>query len=192
MTGLELPGFADPVAEAQGCFRALLDAMARPGTTRAAGAGLAAPPPLDPATAATLLTLADAETALWLDPAAEAACGWIAFHCGARFVAAANAAHIVAALGLPDLARCNAGSDEAPETSATVVLQVAALGCGARYRLSGPGLRVPAVLAVAGLPPDFASLWRENHALYPRGVDVVLCAGTALAALPRSVLIEGL
>jgi alpha-D-ribose 1-methylphosphonate 5-triphosphate synthase subunit PhnH len=33
-------------------------------------------------------------------------------------------------------------------------------------------------------------MWRRNHSLYPRGLDLVLCAGTTLAALPRSVAIE--
>ena len=44
--------------------------------------------------------------------------------------------------------------------------------------------------AVDGLPADFASAWQANHALFPRGVDIVLCAGTSLAALPRSVALQ--
>ena len=63
------PGFADPVADAQSCFRAVLDATSRPGTVKAAGTGLRPPVPLDPATAAVLLTLADADTPLGLDEA---------------------------------------------------------------------------------------------------------------------------
>jgi alpha-D-ribose 1-methylphosphonate 5-triphosphate synthase subunit PhnH len=51
-------------------------------------------------------------------------------------------------------------------------------------------LRVPASLSVDGLPAGFASAWQENHALFPRGVDIVLCAGTSLAALPRSVALQ--
>jgi len=146
--GVALPGFADPVSDAQSTFRAVLDAMARPGQVHHVGGGLTAPAPLDRATAAVLLTLVDNETPLWVDSAAADAREWLAFHCGA------------------------------------------ALGAGKRYRLSGPGLRMPATLAVTGLPTDFARIWQDNHLLYPRGVDVVLCADTALAALPRSVAIE--
>jgi alpha-D-ribose 1-methylphosphonate 5-triphosphate synthase subunit PhnH len=29
----------------------------------------------------------------------------------------------------------------------------------------------------------------RNHTLFPRGVDVLLCAGDSIAALPRSVTI---
>ena len=94
------------------------------------------------------------------------------------------------ALSLPDLTALPTGSHETPERSATLILQIAALGTGARYRLSGPGLREPALLAAGGLPAGFAALWQRNHALYPCGVDIILCAGTTLAALPRSISIE--
>lgn len=185
-----LPGFADPVQEAQSTFRAVLDAMARPGTLHQAGVHLTPPPPLDPATAAVLLTLVDNETPLWLDAAAAMARDWLAFHCGAVVVAELSSAAFAVALSLPDLAALSAGSHEAPEESATLILQLPALGAGTRYRLNGPGLRAPASLAASGLPPGFVAAWQRNHALYPRGTDIILCAGTTLAALPRSVSIE--
>lgn len=189
-TEIDLPGFADPVAGAQASFRAVLEAMARPGSLHRAGIGLTPPAPLDPATAAVLLTLIDAETALWLDPAAEAARGWLAFHCGVEFAAAPELAEFALAFALPSLATLNAGTHDGPETSATLILQVAALDQGAAYRLSGPGLRVPATLRVQGLGDGFLGWWRENAAIYPRGIDLLLCAGTMLAALPRTVRIE--
>ena len=188
--GIAQPGFADPVAGAQACFRAVLDAMARPGQVRDAGIGLQPPSPLAPSAAAVLLTLLDHDTPLWLDPAAAAARDWIAFHCGATIVAQTIACSFALALTLPDLAMLPAGSHEAPETSATLILQVHAFGAGARYRLNGPGLYEAAILAVDGLPAGFPAWWQQNHALFPRGIDVVLCAGTQLAALPRSVSLQ--
>ena len=187
---IELPGFADPVAEAQATFRAVLDAMARPGCLRQGGEHLTAPAPLDQATAAVLLALVDNETPLWLDPATAAARDWLEFHCGAAIVTATDMAAFAVALSMPDLAAFSTGSHEAPEASATLVLQVAALGAGAQYRLSGPGLREPALFTARGLPVDFVQRWQRNHALFPRGVDIILCAGTTLTALPRSVSIE--
>jgi alpha-D-ribose 1-methylphosphonate 5-triphosphate synthase subunit PhnH len=184
------PGFADPVQGAQACFRAVLDAMARPGTLGTAGAELAPPAPLTPATAAVLLTLLDYDTKLWLDPAATAASAWIDFHCGAPRVASPDACDFAAALSLPVLDVLPAGSHDAPESGATLVLQVAALGRGQAYRLAGPGLRAPRLLAVDGLPPGFVAQWQASHARFPRGVDIVLCAGTMLAALPRSVTLQ--
>ncbi|HEY3731769.1 MAG TPA: phosphonate C-P lyase system protein PhnH, partial [Steroidobacteraceae bacterium] len=185
-----LPGFADPVGQAQASFRAVLDAMARPGTLVQVGQGLTPPAPLGPATAAVLLTLVDHDTPLWLDAAAGTARDWIAFHCGAGFTEAPAQAAFALALALPDLATLSSGTHEQPETAATLILQVASLSFGTRYRLRGPGLRESATLSVRGLPDDFVSVWQRNRAGFPLGVDLVLCAGTTLAALPRSVMVE--
>ena len=181
------PAFRSPVRDAQASFRAVLDAMARPGSLHTAGQGLAPPAPLDPATAACLLTLVDGDAPLRLDDAAAGAWDWLAFHCGA--VRSAPSA-FACALALPDLSSLNQGSDAEPETSTTLILQVAALGSGRAYRLDGPGLRVPTILQVSGLPDDFTARWAANHALYPRGIDIVLCAGETVCGLPRSVHIE--
>ncbi len=187
---LDRPGFADPATDAQSCFRAVLHAMSRPGTIASAGAGLLPPAPLDPATAAVLLTLADADTPLWLDPAAASAADWAAFHCGAPRAESIGEAAFACALTMPALSNLHPGTDLAPEESATLILQVPALGQGTPFRLSGPGLRAPALLRVEGLPDDFAAQWAANHTLYPCGVDLVLCAGERLCALPRSVRVE--
>ena len=151
------------------------------------GAGLTPPAPLAPATAAVLLTLVDAETPISLAPDLMAAAEWIAFHCGASVTEAA--AEFVVATSLPALGALDAGSDEAPEASATLILQVAALGEGTPLRLAGPGLREPATLRVLGLGAGFVAAWADNHALFPRGVDLVLCAGETVTALPRTVAI---
>jgi alpha-D-ribose 1-methylphosphonate 5-triphosphate synthase subunit PhnH len=187
---IDQAGFADPVIDAQRCFRAVLAAMARPGSMHAAGTGLTAPPPLDSATAAALLTLVDGDAPLWLAPRLHAAHAWIVFHCGAVCVADSTLASFVVSDALPDLAVLHAGSHEAPETSATIILQVPTLGAGKCYRLHGPGLRDEAMFSVDGLPATFATIWAENRARFPRGVDLILCAGSRLAALPRGVSIK--
>ena len=66
--GTIAPGFADPVFDSQATFRAALDALARPGRVAALPPVLTPPAPLNPATAALCLTLADLDTPLWLDP----------------------------------------------------------------------------------------------------------------------------
>ncbi len=189
MRPLLYPGFADPVRDSQAVFRAVLDAVSRPGRIHAVSAPDAPPPPLDRATAAALLTLVDGDIPLWLDPAAAEARDWLAFHAGAQF-AAADAARFAVALRPLDLGRLSSGTDEEPESSATLLLQVEALGEGTAYRLDGPGLATPAELCVRGLADDFPAVWRANGRLFPRGVDVILCAGDQLAALPRTVRME--
>jgi alpha-D-ribose 1-methylphosphonate 5-triphosphate synthase subunit PhnH len=185
------PGFADPVADAQAAFRALLAAFARPGSIHPCPAAPPAPAPLGPAAAALLLTLTDPDTSLAIDPCFASARGWIGFHAGPAPAPMERAAFVLAA-ALPDLATLAQGSDEAPEEAATVILQIAALGRGARYRLAGPGLKAPAEFAATGLPAGFAARWAANRAGFPRGIDLILCAGGELAALPRSVSVEEL
>jgi alpha-D-ribose 1-methylphosphonate 5-triphosphate synthase subunit PhnH len=187
-TGLDT-GFADPVRDAQSCFRAVLDAMAHPGRI-ARVTGVTAPAPLADAAGAVLLTLVDHETPLWLDPYAERARQWIEFHCGAQIVAKQAACGFALAMTLPDLDRLPTGTHESPETSATVICQVEAFGTGTILRLNGPGLREPTTLTVKGLPRDFGAIWRRNHALFPCGIDLILCAGDRMTALPRTVSIE--
>ena len=164
--------------------------MSRPGHVLAAGRGLQAPSPLDPATGAVLLTLADAEMPVRIDPAFAAASEWVVFHSGAPLRAASEGACFVVTPDMPDLAALPCGTDDDPEESATVILQVAGLRSGRRLRFTGPGLETPMQVAIDGLPAHFTSAWAANHALFPRGVDLILCAGKWIMALPRSLQIE--
>jgi len=185
-----LAGFADPVLEAQRCFRALLEAMSRPGRVQRLATGLEPPSPLSQAAAAVLLTLADSDTPVWTDAGAGAA-DWLRFHAGCPLAAAPEGAtFLLACAAPPPLAALQAGTEEEPHRSATLVLQVAELQEGAGWRLTGPGIESVHRLLVKGLPDGFLAAWTANHARFPRGVDVVLCAGDRLAALPRSTRIE--
>lgn len=180
------PGFADPVLDAQASFRALLEAMSRPGRVLAVAPPPQVPPGLSPAAAAVLLTMVDAATPLWLDAGAEAE-AWVRFHCGCPLVRQAAAFVLAPGAALLDL---EAGSEEEPERGATLILEVAALEEGGGWRLTGPGIREVHRLRVAGAPSGFVADWARNRARFPRGVDAILCAGTRIAALPRSVRIE--
>lgn len=182
-------GFPDPVLDAQATFRAVLEAMSRPGRIQRAGTGLTPPAPLNQAAAAVLLTLADADTTLWLDAGANAD-AWLRFHCGAPVVADAAVADFVLASGTPPaLAKLAQGTEEEPQRGATLVLQVEALEEGAGWRLSGPGIEREHRLRVTGAPEGFLAARAANRAAFPCGVDVVLCAADRLAALPRTVMI---
>ena len=182
------PGFAEPVFDAQSCFRAVLDAMAYPGRVIAAGGGLRPPAPLSPAAAAVLLTLTDGETAIWLGPGMEITSEWLRFHCGAP-EGEPDLAAFALCLELPPLDALLWGTYDGPECSATVILQRPHFDAGPTLRLSGPGL-LEATTVRLGLPVDFAARWRPNHESFPRGVDLIVCAGCQLAAIPRSIRVE--
>jgi alpha-D-ribose 1-methylphosphonate 5-triphosphate synthase subunit PhnH len=186
MTAALLPGFADPVLDAQATFRALLEAMSRPGRVLPLGDDLAPPAPLSPALGAVLLTLCDADTPVWTD-APEDARGWIGFHCGCPFVAEPSRAAFVLPVGaVPALDSLDPGTDEEPHRSATLILPVATLAEGDGWRLTGPGIAGEARLSVAGAPAGFAAAFAAQRARFPRGVDVLLAAPRAVACLPRS------
>lgn len=183
-------GFADPVSGAQRCFRALLEAMARPGRVMVLEPDLSPPAPLGPAAAAVLLTLADADTPVWQDAGAGVA-EWLRFHAGCPLVAdPAAAAFLLACQAPPALNLLDAGTEEEPHFAATLVIQVRSLVAGEGWRLTGPGIEHEHKLRVAGLPDGFAVAWTVNHNRFPRGVDVVLCAGNRLVGLPRTTRIE--
>lgn len=190
-----LPGFADPVGQSQQSFRAMLDAMARPGMVRELAPPEAAPTPWPPAVAALALTLFDQDTTVWLDgeAASAEALAYLRFHCGCpRGAEPADAAFAVVLDGLraPPLHAFSIGDPLYPERSATVVLAVEALAGGKPLRLTGPGIKGSAPAAPRGLPAGFLRQWADNHALYPSGVDVILAAADSVLALPRGGAIE--
>lgn len=176
------PAFADPPADAARAFRAILEAMARPGTIRTVAAP--APEGLSPAAAAVLLVLADPTTPVWLPegPARD----WLVFHTGApRATTRGEAAFAVGGWDrLAPLSDWAAGTPDYPDRSATLIVEVPRLD-GPGARLTGPGIETEARLP---LPDPAASM--ANAARYPLGVDLILTCGDRIAALPRSTRIH--
>lgn len=182
MTG----GFADPSRDAARAFRAVMEAMARPGLI-ATLAGAVAPAPASPAAATLLLTLCDAETPLFLAGAHDCASlrDWVAFHIGAPLVGPDRAMFALgswqALLPLSDYPQ---GTADYPDRSATLIVEMDALRPDGA-RLTGPGIRDAAALSL----PDPAA-HAANRALFPLGLDMFFAAGDRLAALPRTTQVE--
>ncbi len=187
-------GFGEPVFESQGVFRMLMDGMARPGTIRTVGPDVGQPEPLGGAAGAIAITLCDHETPVWLSAGLfKSATGeWIGFHTGApitREKAEARFAFVEAGATLASFGLFSAGTQEYPDRSTTLVIEVAALGEGQPLTLTGPGIPHATTVMVKGLPEVFPRLWADNRALFPRGVDVILTAGKDLLCLPRTARI---
>lgn len=178
----------------QAAFRAIMEAFARPGDIRRTS-GEDAPAPLAPATAALVQSLADYDTPVWLDPALAATpdiANWIRFRTGAPI--AGEPGHAAFALigdsaALPDFALFAQGSDEYPDRSTTLIVQVARFS-GSAFTLEGPGIKTTRQIAAEPLPANFAERCALNRELFPRGVDIVLVAGDQAAALPRSIRVS--
>jgi alpha-D-ribose 1-methylphosphonate 5-triphosphate synthase subunit PhnH len=195
MTAVLENGFADLARDSQRVFRAVMNAMARPGSIVDVDAGLAPPEPLATGAAALALALCDFETPLWLDAAMsnEATRGYLRFHTAAPIVDApekAAFALIASPLGLPYLDAFALGSLEYPDTSATLIVQVRSLAADGGWRLSGPGIDGETLFEAAPLPRDFVTRRAALHPLFPRGLDFIFVAEGRAAALPRTTRIE--
>ena len=194
----ELPaGFADKVLSAQTTFRSVMDAMARPGSVQQVVAAVGTPASMMRGTAAIALTLFDHDTPIWLDAkfaeTTEVA-KWLKFHSSAPVVAdssIASFALICEASAFPDLNRFSFGTNEYPDRSTTLILQVTSLTHGREYRLSGPGIDGTALLRAMIAPNDLFDRLAINAALFPRGIDVVLVADDAIVAIPRTARLVG-
>ncbi|NJR13818.1 MAG: phosphonate C-P lyase system protein PhnH [Phyllobacteriaceae bacterium] len=185
-------GFANPVIDSQRSFRAIMDAMARPGTIQQIGLDLAPPAPVSVAAAATVLALCDYETTLWIAPslAEGGALGaYFTFHTGTSLTPSAGEAQF-ALIDLSfdglDLLAFAQGTPEYPDRSTTIIAQVPSLFGGEALQASGPGIETTASFAPAGLPADFLRQWADNRDRFPLGIDMIFCDGAALLGLPRS------
>lgn len=175
-------GFVDAPTQSAHAFRAILNALAMPGTVNPL-TGANPPAPLSIAAGTAMLTLCDATTPLHL--AGPADCqpvrDWIAFHIGAPLVAASKAQF---ALGRwPDLSpvdRFAIGRPDYPDRSTTLIVEMDELS------LTGPTLSGPGIQTTAHLSLPETAAFQANRALFPLGFDCLFTCGTTIAGLPRS------
>ena len=203
------PGFDDLARGSQAVFRSVLGALSHPGRPiDVAPGGIGVPPTAQPAAAAVLLALLDADSRVWLSPALAGGDGdaahWLRFHTGCSFVDTPDVAQF-AWVGLGDAApafdRFAQGSDADPDQSTTCVLEVSAFevgdgtATGTGWTLRGPGIAGQALLQVHGLHPGvaaaaFAERWRANHAAFPRGMDLLFASAGQIVGLPRTTRVD--
>jgi alpha-D-ribose 1-methylphosphonate 5-triphosphate synthase subunit PhnH len=207
-----LPGFTNPVDDAQAVFRALLGALSRPGIS-ASLAGRSLPPPVSGLTQGMLavaLGLCDQDTPLWLDSASDTpeTRRHLRFHCASPFAVCpleAAFAFISEPAAMPRLREFNPGRPDFPDRSATLVISAGLSHREAQtVEASGPGIKgndrgAWQRLSVSGLPGWFWEDWEENRVAHPLGVDVIFVDDGArdsedgavrLLGLPRTVRVR--
>lgn len=195
---IESTGFAQPVHESQAIFRAVLCAMAQPGTLQTLSSAVHAPHPLSPASASVLLTLADHDTPVWLQEPDPDAATFLRFYCGCKVVDNAGDA-LFAVITQPaeiqDFTMFRQGTPEYPDRSATLIvecekLQMQQTGGTTPLQLAGPGIAQSRTLFLSPFPESLSNALTENHRRFPCGVDVLLTCRQTLAALPRTTRVE--
>jgi alpha-D-ribose 1-methylphosphonate 5-triphosphate synthase subunit PhnH len=178
-------------ADSQQVFRAVLEALARPGTAMTLPAG-----PLRTLAPAVVpvFALADLGTGVCvLENDGDRSADAVATATSAPLWPA-ELARLVAAVRPvteDELRSFCRGTASAPEEGALVSLAVAEVDGGDhRWRLTGPGIAGTATLAPRGLPGGFVAARAEAVAAYPAGIDVLLVTDDGrVVGLPRTTTI---
>jgi len=92
---------------------------------------------------------------------------------------------------VPGLGVFSQGTQEYPDRSTTLMLQVESLAGDGPLRLSGPGIAGTTRLHAGPLAAGFVAELAQNRKRFPQGVDLLLCCGRQIAGLPRSTKVEG-
>ncbi|WP_114972950.1 phosphonate C-P lyase system protein PhnH [Rhodoferax ferrireducens] len=188
------PGLPDDVHDSQLAFRAVLDALARPGQVRTIGPALP-DVALGGALARLLLSLSDDETPVWWQQADACLQHWLRFHTGAGLAERPDTASFAVftdidqGFALSDFA---AGTAAAPEFSSTVLIELPGLAGGPALEWRGPGIQDVQRVGLQGLPANFWAQWQANHAAFPQGVDIVFTCGENALGLPRTTRVRRL
>jgi alpha-D-ribose 1-methylphosphonate 5-triphosphate synthase subunit PhnH len=72
-----------------------------------------------------------------------------------------------------------------------MLVQVPRIMAGVGRTLSGPGIAGEERLTADGLPDRFWEELRDNHARFPRGIDLLLVGRDVIAGLPRTTRVGG-
>ncbi|AJF07116.1 phosphonate C-P lyase system protein PhnH [Geoalkalibacter subterraneus] len=83
------------------------------------------------------------------------------------------------------------GTLTSPEQSATLVIAVSDLNSGTtRLKLMGPGIAETTYLHIDGLDTSWIQARQDWVCEFPLGVDLILVSETQLAAIPRTTKVE--
>lgn len=207
MTTIELSelgtGFSDIALGSQSVFRTALEALSYPGRPVAIDVTFEPPTAAHASSSGLLLALLEPGSLLWLSPslAHTDAATWIVFHTNCRITPhqhEADFAWIKHWDELPTLEGFALGTDEYPDHSTTCVIDIAAPStttvAAPLMTLTGPGIAntstIELLAATAAQAESFVEQWANNHACFPRGVDLFFATSTGLIGLPRTTRIQ--
>jgi alpha-D-ribose 1-methylphosphonate 5-triphosphate synthase subunit PhnH len=185
------------IFDSQRHFRTILDSMSRPGKiNRFAPVPLTPPAALHKAAAYVGFALLNADASFHAAALGDEAVGYLR----------ANTAGVVAEPGHADfifidgptagieslVSQAKVGIPTYPETGATVVIQVSAMGKssatgGLQLTLEGPGVETREIVFVTGLRSGLLTALAAKNVEFPLGVDAILVgADDCILCLPRT------
>lgn len=187
-------GFTDPVTDSRETYKAVLNAITRPGLVQTIGARLHAPDGINPATAAVCLAFLDSSTPIWVNGDTDSKTKrWLELICGAPVIKAPGKAALalINATGImpsPDIFYSPYQRRRVMPT--TMVIQVGSLNNDGNWVLSGPEIKYKQNLTADGLTPEFLQIRNKMSSLFPNGIDMLLTSGRKLAAINRAISIK--
>lgn len=181
---LELSAIWKPEVQQQ-LFRALLNAMARPGSLEenvsVAEGGTSGLP--------VLAMLVDGEVSLADPHQLLQKNDWLLLQTAEK---SADTADYILCNGnlVPDFSpKC--GTLTCPEHSATLIVSVSGLNSGTtRLQLTGPGIAESTNLLVDGFDPSWLQARQDWVCEFPLGIDLILVSATQFTAIPRTTKVE--
>ena len=194
-----LPSFDDPISDSQYVFKSLLKSMSEPGIVGDIP-DTARQQSLDGSSIySTSWSIAraffDHDTVIYVSPTlhSENLIRSIKFQTDARITDRQEGADF-ALITLAELNSDNnfkVGTIERPHESCTVIIQVEAVDkADLQIEISGPGIESTRTLGIDGLKTEQITLIKNNHKLYPCGLDFVFCSPQAFIALPRTTAVN--
>jgi alpha-D-ribose 1-methylphosphonate 5-triphosphate synthase subunit PhnH len=192
----------DEVFDSQATFRALLEAMSRPGRIFQAPARRyeGAPSGLTPHVLSILKTLCDHRVTFSVAgvPAREAWESYLAMNLATPARPADQGDYVLFNGAAYDdvFFRLKQGNLEFPESSATGILAVGHLEAERRdalcaLRLSGPGIEGATTVYVSGLDPRYVEARSSAVLRFPLGIDLILVDAEArVVGIPRTSNVE--
>ncbi len=176
-------------------FRAILDAMARPGQPRLLPCLVEELTPAHATSLSILLSLGDHLTSIYLDsefklPEIEKL---IRFHTGSRLTddcASADFALLSAGTAGEHLDQWKLGTLEYPDQSTTLIFQTASFTTGLPVEFAGPGLKAPMVAHIADMSSAFWVARAKANAGFPLGLDMIFASPDQILGCPRSSTVK--
>lgn len=184
-----------PVVHGQHHFRALLDAVSRPGRIVELTTATVTPPPrLNQASALVAFALLNADVRFHLVNMTGFEADYLSINTGSAAAAIEDAGFVFADGKERELAlavdRIHRGSPTCPDTAATVVLQAEALSSSPmvdalRLRVEGPGVGGHAAVYTRGVSIDLLLALQARNIELPLGIDAVITCDDQRAGEPR-------
>lgn len=165
-------------------FRALLEAMSRPGSVESIQGS-----DIEATYVAVLATLVDGEVSLADPNGLLNELHWPLLQ--AQHVSADEADYVLCRGDQLPMLQPRLGTLSCPEQSTTLVIQTQSLTTGnLNLEVSGAGVNGTVNFCVSGLHSDWLAQREDWVCAFPLGVDMILVDETSVMALPRTTKVE--